>query len=79
VEDTYNGKAEDKGPHTGHGIVLGGLPDTHLVLAVLAMEGIAHQVLVNQDLGLVDILLSELVDVDFLGRHLGKLDELTLG
>jgi len=43
------------------------------MLAVLAVESIAHQSLVDQDLGLVDILLSQLVDIDFLGRHLEML------
>ena len=39
------------------------VPDTHLVLTVLGIEGIAHEICVTQNLGLVNIVLLEFINV----------------
>lgn len=34
---------------------LGGRPQAHLMLAVLAIEGIVHEIRIGQDLGVMDV------------------------
>jgi hypothetical protein len=42
---------------------LGGLPQCLLVLAVLALEGIRHELLVDQYLRVLDVVLLELFNI----------------
>jgi hypothetical protein len=61
---THNGEAEDESPETCHGVILDGLPESHIVLAFLSLKGIIHDVLLGQDLGVAKILLLHgMVDI----------------
>lgn len=75
---TYNGEAHDESPETSPWVRLDSLPHAHLVLAVLAVEGLVHQVRVHQDIRVLDVLLLEvLLVVDMFAlaqRLLGRLD-----
>jgi len=73
---TYNGEAHDKSPKTSPRIRLDGLRKAHLVLAVLAVEGIMHHVRVSQHIAVADTLLLDGRYVDMFGlvRPLGLLD-----
>ena len=68
--ETHNGEAEDEGPETSHRVEPHGLQDAHLMLAVLAIEGIGHKILVDQDLGVVDVVLLQVRSMDVVG-HVG--------
>ena len=57
VNQTYNGEAHEERPETSPGILLRSLPDTHLMLVILAIEGFMHQIGVIQNLRLVDVHL----------------------
>jgi len=50
---------------------LDGLPHAHGVLGVLALEGIVHEVLVDQHLGVVVALLGKLIAATDLGVEVG--------
>ena len=39
------------------------LPQGHLMLAILAIDGIAHEIPVDQDLGMINIALFALVQL----------------
>ena len=82
---TYNGEAHNERPHATQGISLDGSPHAHLMFTVLALEGIDHEIRVDQDLGLLDVVLPELLYVHLFiktkpilvfshaGRHFGSL------
>lgn len=59
-----HGEAHNKGPEASHLVTLDGLPDSLAVLGVFALESIAHQVLVDENLGVESIFLLELLDFD---------------
>jgi hypothetical protein len=59
-----HGKAHDKSPEASHLVAHNCLPDSLLVLGVLTLEGIGHQVLVDEDLRVESVLLLELLDFD---------------
>ena len=61
---THDGEAEDEGPHAGHGMALDRLPQAHLMLVVLATVGLGHEVRVDQDLGMTNALLLEVLHLD---------------
>lgn len=58
---THDGEAHDEGPEAGPRVALRRLPDGLLVLAVLAVEGIGHEVLVGQDVGLLMVTHGDVV------------------
>lgn len=60
---TYDGEAEDKRPEASHGVRLGRFPQAFLMLAVLAFEGIGHELFVGQDLRLLNVVLLKLFDI----------------
>jgi hypothetical protein len=62
--ETYDGEAEEKCPKTSHRMQLDCLPNSHLMLAILAIVGIAQEVLVDQNLGVLDVFLVEAMTVD---------------
>lgn len=57
-------------PQTGHLVSLSSLPDCLLVLGIFALEGIGHEVLVDEDLGVESVFLLEGLDVDILALRL---------
>lgn len=71
-EGTYNSEAHDESPETSPWVCLYGLPDAHLMLTVLAVEGIVHHVLVDQDIAIAGLLRN--IDMFAPVRLLGRLD-----
>lgn len=61
---TYNSKTEDERPEASHGMGLDRLCNGHLVLAILSVEGIAHEVRVDQNFGLLNVMFLQLIRLD---------------
>lgn len=59
----YNSEAHDEGPEASLGVLLQGLHYGQLVLQVLALERVVHEVRVLQDLRVLDIAVSPLVQL----------------
>lgn len=52
---TDNREAHDESPHAGHRMALDGLPQPLRMLVVLAVEGIVHENIAGEDLGVEDV------------------------
>ena len=59
-----HGETHDKGPEASHLVGLDCLPESLAVLGILALEGIEHQVLVDEDFGVESVLFLQLLDFD---------------
>ena len=59
-----HGEAHGEGPEASHLVGLDSLPESLAVLGIFTLEGIGHQVLVDEDLRVESILLFELLDLD---------------
>lgn len=57
---THDRKTHHESPKASPGVLLGGRPDTFLVLLVLTVKGIVHQLLVAQDLGTLNLRMLDL-------------------
>jgi len=65
-----HGETHDKGPEASHLVGLDSLPESLAVLGILTLEGIEHQVLVDEDLGVESVLLLQLFDADIVALWL---------
>jgi hypothetical protein len=65
-----HGEAHAEGPEASHLVAHNRLPDSLLVLGVFTLEGVGHQVLVDEDLRVESILLLELLDFDIVALWL---------
>jgi hypothetical protein len=65
-----HGEAHDEGPEASHLVAQNCLPDSLLVLGVFTLEGIGHQVLVDEDLRVESVLFLELLDFDIVALWL---------
>ena len=63
---THNGEAHDEPPKASHGVALDRLPHSHLMLAILAIKSTVHEIRVDQDLGMINIFLLEVLNVDLI-------------
>lgn len=52
-EGTHDGEGHGECPEASPGVTLERLPHAHTMLAVLAMDGIVHEIRVYQDIGMV--------------------------
>jgi hypothetical protein len=59
-----HGETHDKGPEASHLVSLDCLPESLTVLGVFTLEGIDHQVFVDENLGVESVLLLQLLDFD---------------
>lgn len=65
-------------PHASHLVALDGLANGLLVFGIFTLEGVAHEILVDQDIGVESVLLLEGLHFDIIAlrfdagrRHLG--------
>ena len=63
---THNGEAHDEPPKASHGVAFDRLPHSHLMLAILAIKSTAHEIRVDQDLRMINILLLEVLNFDLI-------------
>ena len=74
INSTYNSETEGERPEASPGMGFDSLPNTHVMLEVLIVDGIVHEVAVGQDLVVVNLDMAAAVGVSLFllaGRDVG--------